>query len=373
MALTIGGGINIGGNISISVETGVAIAVATSNTPFIVAYPFTTNGGFGTKYADPSTLPGTSQQSRRCAFNPAGTALAVGADSVSASNVDVYPFNRFTGFGTRYANPSTAHSLSSIFDVAWSPDGTVLAICGGSSPYVAAYQWTEGVGFGTKYANPASTTTISSSQLNGVAFNPAGTVIAVAGHAGSSQYVINAWPWSNSTGFGTRYTAPAAALQGWGTGGVAWSPSGSAVAATGNFATTSSALQVYRWSDSSGFGTQYTNPASVPTAAYGRTVTWSASGAALFLGQDTSPYLYAWSWSDSTGFGTQYSLPATSPPGSTVKSIAVRPGNNAVATASGSNTPPRVWTWTDSAGFGTKYSDPATWAGTDPLGVDFCP
>lgn len=51
-------------------------------------------------------------------------------------------------------------------------------------------------------------------------------------------------------------------------------------------------------------------------------------------------------------------------------SISVETG---VATASGTNEPPRVWTWTDSAGFGTKYSDPATWAGTDPLGVDFCP
>ena len=75
------------------------IAVGHSTTPFISAYPW--SSGFGTKYANPSTLPtgiGTG-----VSFNPAGTAIAVAHATLPF--ISAYPWS--AGFGTKYANPST--------------------------------------------------------------------------------------------------------------------------------------------------------------------------------------------------------------------------------------------------------------------------
>jgi len=96
------------------------IAVAHNTSPFISVYPWNGSGfiingsGFGTKYADPGTLP--------------------------------------TGNGT---------------GVAFSPSGADIAVAHSTSPFISVYPWS-GSGFGTKYANPG---TLPTSTGNGVAFN----------------------------------------------------------------------------------------------------------------------------------------------------------------------------------------------------------
>jgi hypothetical protein len=75
------------------------IAIAHTTTPFVSAYPW--SGGFGTKYANPSTLPtGTG---RGVSFNPVDTAIAVAHPTTPY--ISTYPWS--AGFGTKYANPST--------------------------------------------------------------------------------------------------------------------------------------------------------------------------------------------------------------------------------------------------------------------------
>ena len=75
------------------------ISVSHPTTPFISVYPWT--GAFGTKVADPATLPtGTGTD---VAFTPSGGHIAVG-HSVSPF-ISVYPW---TGaFGTKVADPAT--------------------------------------------------------------------------------------------------------------------------------------------------------------------------------------------------------------------------------------------------------------------------
>ena len=75
------------------------IAVAHFSTPFISTYPW--SAGFGTKYADPSTLPPST--GRGVSFNSTGTAIAVAHDITPF--ISAYPWS--VGFGTKYANPST--------------------------------------------------------------------------------------------------------------------------------------------------------------------------------------------------------------------------------------------------------------------------
>ena len=76
-----------------------AIAVGDNNTPYIFAYPW--SSGFGSKYADPASLPG-----------------------------------------------------SAVFAVDFSPSGNDIAVANSNTPFISAYPWSSG--FGTKYANPAS-------------------------------------------------------------------------------------------------------------------------------------------------------------------------------------------------------------------------
>jgi hypothetical protein len=80
----------------------------------------------------------------------------------------------------------------------------------GTTPFVTAYPWS-GSGFGTKFTNPG---TVPPGDAQGVAFNPTGDTIAIAGN---SSPRVAAYPWSGS-GFGTKYTNPATLPTGAGNG-----------------------------------------------------------------------------------------------------------------------------------------------------------
>jgi hypothetical protein len=78
---------------------GQAIAIAHNTAPYITVYPW--NAGFGTKYANPATLP--TGDGNGVAFSPSGNDIAVA--HFTAPYISVYPWN--AGFGTKYANPAT--------------------------------------------------------------------------------------------------------------------------------------------------------------------------------------------------------------------------------------------------------------------------
>jgi hypothetical protein len=59
-----------------------------------------------------------------------------------------------SGFGTKFANPATL-PVGSGYSVAFSPAGDAIAVAHNDSPFITAYPWGNG-GFGTKYANPAT-------------------------------------------------------------------------------------------------------------------------------------------------------------------------------------------------------------------------
>ena len=79
------------------------VAVAHDANPNVTAYPWDDTTGFGTKYADPSTLPPNT--GRGAAFSPSGGALVIA--HLGSPYVTAYPWDDTTGFGTKYANPST--------------------------------------------------------------------------------------------------------------------------------------------------------------------------------------------------------------------------------------------------------------------------
>jgi len=86
------------------------LAVGHLTTPFISVYPWVSR--FGTKYADPATLPTGNGLS--VAFSPSGNDIAVAHPTTPF--ISVYPWS--SGFGTKYTDPATLPAEGSR-GVAW--------------------------------------------------------------------------------------------------------------------------------------------------------------------------------------------------------------------------------------------------------------
>jgi hypothetical protein len=264
------------------------IAVGFTASPNIHVYSWLP--GFGTKYANPSTLPADS--GRSVTWNAAKDTIAVSFDNTPY--VAVYPWTNAGGFGTKYSDPATTPT-GNAGGVAFSSNGSNIAVAHNTSPRVTAYPWS-GSGFGTKYANPA---TLPPDDGKAVAFNSSGNALSVgsAGSGGTSRINVYAW----SSGFSTRY-APSVierTVQ-----GTAFSPAGTTI----GFATTAPPyVDIYPWNNP-GFGTKYSNPgSSLPDEGYG--IGFSADSTAVAIAHNLSPYISAYPWSP--GFGTKYADPST--------------------------------------------------------------
>jgi hypothetical protein len=324
-----------------------SVAVAYDTTPFITAYPWS-GSGFGTKFADPGTLPTGS--GRDVAFSPAGNAIAVA--HAGSPYVTAYPWSG-AGFGTKFTNPATLPPSSGL-GVAFSPAGDAIAVAHVSSPYVTAYPWS-GSGFGTKFADPGTLPTGTGYR---VAFNPAGNAIAVA--HGTTPF-ITAYPWSGS-GFGTKFADPGTLPTGLGLG-VAFSPAGDAIAVAHD---SSPFVSAYPWSGA-GFGTKFTNPATLPTG-YGNSVAFTPAGDAIAVAHSVTPFVTAYPWSGS-GFGTKFTNPA-SLPANLGYGVAFSFEGVAIAVAHQSSPYVTAYPWSGS-GFGTKFTNPATLPTGDGRDVAF--
>jgi len=324
-----------------------SIAFGASSSPFVLAYTWS-GSGFGTKYANPATLPTGSGSG--IAFSPASDAIAMAHGT--SPFVSAYPWSG-SGFGTKYANPATLPNGNGQ-GIAFSPASDAIAVAHNNPPTVSAYPWS-GSGFGTRYSDPATPPT---GEGYGVAFSPAGNAIAVA-H--TSSPFVSAYPWSGS-GFGTKYANPATLPTGSGNG-IAFSPASDAIAMAHG---TSPFVSAYPWSGS-GFGTKYADPATLPTGA-GSSVAFSPAGDAIAVAHTTSPFVSAYPWSGS-GFGTKYTNPATLPTGNGI-GVAFSPAGDAIAVAHTSSPFVSAYPWSGS-GFGTKYANPVTLPVGSGRGVAF--
>jgi hypothetical protein len=121
----------------------------------------------------------------------------------------------------------------------------------------------------------------------------------------------SAYAFNTSTGFGTKYSNPATIVIAE-PEKCAFNPSGTAFGSARNSAMP---ILVYAWSNSTGYGTKYTDPAAGNyTAAQSYVINWSPDEKVVGLGHDGGVYVTVWPWSNSTGFGTKYSDPGTALP-----------------------------------------------------------
>jgi hypothetical protein len=247
----------------------------------------------------------------------------------------VYRFNDVTGFGTKYSNPVSLPAGNG-YGVTFSSDGSTIALANHQYDGVSVYPWSSSTGFGTKY-----TQTLNEFAY-GVAFNPSKTAIAVTTQ--SSPYV-NAWPWSS--GFGTKYSNPATLPSGLGYS-VKFNPAGNVLAVGLG---SSPYISAYAWS--SGFGSKYSDPATLTIYPI-NSVDFNSTGDAITFGG-----LYAGAYAWSSGFGTKYTNPSGFPTGA--YGSAFNPAGTVVAYTQsyGGANPIVAYPWNSSTGYGTKYASPA--------------
>ena len=273
------------------------LAVAHTNSPYVTVYPWSVSG-FGTKFANPATLP--TGQGYGVAFSPTGDALAVSTfDNITwSSPLSVYRWSA-SGFGAKFADPATSPGFIG-YNVAFTPSSSAIAVTTYSTPSLHAYAWSAS-GFGKKFANPAISATVTNS--GDVAFSPAGDAIAEATD-GSPFIIVYRW---SASGFGTKFADPATLPNA--ATSVAFSPAGDAIAVTHSYAPY---VTAYPWS-ASGFGTKFSDPTTLP-AGSGIAVAFSPAGDAIAVAHSSAPYVTAYPWSAS-GFGTKFANPATLPAG----------------------------------------------------------
>jgi hypothetical protein len=266
----------------------------------LAGYPWTLGSGFGTKFGNPGTLP-PSSQAKGLGMTPAGDAVVIPLDT--SPYVVAYTWSTSTGYGTKYSDPATLPGGTTCFAAFFNPAGNIVVLGSAGTPFVQAYPWSFGSGFGVKYANPS---TLPSGQVRGGSFSPDGSTIAI-GVVGGTPI---AYPWSS--GFGSKYADPSVTMSSSYT--AIFHPSGASIACSAAF-TPSPSLFVYPWS--SGWGTRYSNPVGMPTTssapAFEQAVAFNSAGDTIAWAAQATPFIYAYPWSQSTGFGTKYANPGTLP------------------------------------------------------------
>jgi hypothetical protein len=313
------------------------LAVSHDTSPNISTYPWSPSG-FGTKYADPASLPNTgtrgvnfSRQGNYLGFtrfiggavgsfynwSSAGFGSAISSDirgyysmefspddknivtnDNSSPYIYVYPWSS-SGSGTKYADPATLPGSDGSY-VAWSNTGQGLVMSLRTNPFINGWAWSNG--FGTKFAQPTLLPGTSSLAVSFSAFD--NSKFAFAG------YFPIVYPYSDSEGFGTRQINQSVAFL----RGISFHPSTNYVAYTTSPNTYVGAMRY----TGSGFGTTFSTPSPVPSGQAqnqgGKQITFSQNGYQVATAHPNSPYVTAYSWDDS-GFGSKFSDPSTAPTG----------------------------------------------------------
>jgi hypothetical protein len=272
-----------------------------------------------------------------------------------------------TAGNRRISNQSI--SFSDLYGKTYGASTVFLAAI--SSPRAHAYRWSQG--FGTKYSDPASPPNATTYH---VAANVKKTAVGFNQNTSTNRY-LSFYPWSDASGFGTRYAATAtyptaAALSTNGGATFNFSPDGNAVV-VGSIAGTPTTV-AWAWTDANGFGTKFSDPATSPPDCYfmhffgGPLGAGNAPSEVIIFGSASTDAdrLSAWNFNSSSGWGAKMSNPSTMPL-SGVFTCTSDVFTVITGTQSASTTERRsaAYDFGFTTGFGTKYS---AMAATDILG-----
>lgn len=338
---------------------------------YTVAYPFDSINGFGNRITPSTYLPNRGEFiGGRIKFSNDGGALMIA--HIDSPYFTAYEWNG--GYGSKYSNPSTLPSGQG-HNVVFSKDGGAVILSSGitnSSPQ--AYSWSDASGFGSKYTAPVQAISNSSQSPVSLAISPNGNFIA-AGYSESVNLAV--YPWNTSTGFGAKQEPSIDPLAGGYTVfDVAWNNAGTYIAIGAAHTSSDKRLIIYEWDDVTGLGSQVSGIDIDPAVSSTSTVysiAFTPNDDAIILG-GTVDNIRAYPWDNSTAtLGAAYSAPVTSPDGA-VKDIVFNTNGDVIICAVESNVQLNAYKWSSSTGFGVKYDNPPTTgfdAGSQGLGVAY--
>ena len=316
------------------------VAVGHNTSPFVTAYPWTASGGFGTKYANPVSLPAGDVMA--IAAHPSGKAIAIA--HANSPFFTVYEFSA-GGFGAKYSSPALL-PVTTGTDIAWSPDGSWLAVFDVNGT-LRIYPFSLVTGIGAQ---------VSSTAFGG-GYGAAHDSLSFSPNADYLSLEINASPFFSIFPFNNSNGALSSALSGPVTPpngsvyGIKWAPSQGAIAIANSHATAT--LAGYPFNGS--IGTRFTNPSGAPTnTAY--SLAFSPQGTFVVIGSSDTPFLHAYPWNDATGFGTKLSSPSPLPVDAAGHVVFSKTGDALFYTMAVS---PYIVALAWNNGFGAKYSNPA--------------
>lgn len=313
-----------------------------NNSPYLNAYKWTSSG-FGTRYANPSTAVLSVGTGSLNSIDVSKNGQNILLSSFESPYIIAYKWSTL-GFGTKYSNPATLPTTV-IQEARFNPANELsIVAAAGDSVLCAGYAWSSS-GFGTKYANPTSFATYSQYTA---CFNPDGNVAVIGGE--DTPY-IHAWAWSSS-GFGTKYSNPSTLITTINYDAVSQAKFDN----TGNNLIVGSyynspIVHAYQWNN--GFGTKYAAPATAMTYnAY--TVSINIRNNVALFGSNSDFHAYQWN----PGYGTKFAAPATTLGGTASYNSVFSPFDKDVFIGSQSSPYVHAYKWNN--GFGTKYSSPTT-------------
>lgn len=264
----------------------------------------------------------------------------------------VYPWNSSTGFGTAYSPPTLSNATS---QVSFVPDNSNVSIASANPPYFTAWPWSS-LGFGTAYSNPSTFLNPTSGGTAGCTWTP--TVDAVLTANITAPNFPQAWSWSAGSGLGTKYSNGTAISSSFQSRNITLNADGSLVAVSIYANLPQASIGMYPWNSSTGFGTRFSNPTTLPDTptVYPLTLSFNRVTNDLIIAKNGSNFVAAYPAS-SSGFGTKYADPTTSF-GGTPRGLRFSPDGASIATANTSFPPIIAFQW--GSGFGSKYANPAT-------------
>lgn len=215
-----------------------------------------------------------------------------------------------SGFGSKWANPGTLPGREPYGKAAIYADKSTMFMGHVISPYTCGYSLSAGA-FGSKFSNPG---TLPLTHGTGSALSPGEQYLAIShsNNSNSNNRRISVYSVS-SAGYGSKFSYPTADIAG-DPGGVKWINNSTILLGNKTGSTTGNTVSAYAWTGA-GFGSKYADPAS---AANGITqspdvVDSTSEGTDVVLSGSVSPYIHAYAWS--AGFGSKYSNPSPLPAG----------------------------------------------------------
>ncbi len=215
---------------------------------------------------------------------------------------------------------------------------------------------------GDKFAEQAPSITGTGADVK---VHPDGDVVFVTINDAFS-HELAAWPWSNTTGFGTKYASfPRTGNAGFDPRSLAVHPDGNAVA----FVEDGGSLVVVAFDKGTGFNMTALVDSNIGLGDL-NSVDWHPSGTYLVVGGDSSPHLHAYSWNGTT-IGS--AIVPGDIPSADVLTVRWSPDGARIAVHQQLTgvTSILVYTWTGTA-FAASPASPATAAG-NVNGLDWHP